>query len=56
MLRVACAVSEVRRFGVTPEQGRQAIEAGATMLLLGFDTMFVPAAVQLYLGQLNRLG
>lgn len=44
------------RFGVTPEQGRQAIEAGATMLLLGFDTMFVPAAVQLYLSQLNRLG
>ena len=44
------------RFGVTPEQGRQAIDGGATMLLLGFDTMFVPAAVQLYLSQLNRLG
>jgi hypothetical protein len=39
---------------MTPEQARQAIAEGVTMLMLGFDTMFVPAMTQLYLGQLNR--
>jgi 2-keto-3-deoxy-L-rhamnonate aldolase RhmA len=42
------------RFAMTPEQGRQAIADGVTMLMLGFDTMFVPAVVQLYLDGLNR--
>jgi 2-keto-3-deoxy-L-rhamnonate aldolase RhmA len=42
------------RFAMTPEQGRQAIADGVTMLMLGFDTMFVPAVVQLYLNGLNR--
>ena len=52
--KIAARGFPLLRFGVTPEQGRQAIADGVTMLLLGFDTMFVPAAVQLYLGQLNR--
>ena len=42
------------RFAMTPEQGRQAIADGVTMLMLGFDTMFFPAVIQLYLEQLNR--
>lgn len=42
------------RFAMTPEQGRRAIADGVTMLMLGFDTMFVPAVVQLYLDGLNR--
>jgi 2-keto-3-deoxy-L-rhamnonate aldolase RhmA len=41
-------------FAITPDQGRRAIAAGVTILLLGFDVMFVPAAVQLYLQQLNH--
>ena len=40
------------RFAMTPEQARQAIADGVTMLMLGFDTMFVPAMVQLYLSGL----
>jgi len=36
-------------FAVTPEQGRSALLRGVTTLFLGFDTMFVPAAVQNYL-------
>jgi 2-keto-3-deoxy-L-rhamnonate aldolase RhmA len=52
--KIAARGFPLLRFAVTPEQGRQAIADGVTMLLLGFDTMFVPAAVQLYLGQLNR--
>ena len=42
------------RIALNPEQGRQAIADGVTLLLLGFDTMFVPAMVQLYLDGLNR--
>ena len=42
------------RFALTPEQAHQAIADGVTLLMLGFDTMFVPAMIQLYLGQLNR--
>ena len=42
------------RFAMTPDQGRQAIADGVTMLMLGFDTMFVPAMIQLYLDGLNR--
>jgi len=52
--KIAARGFPLLRFGVTPEQRRQALADGVTMLLLGFDTMFVPAAVQLYLGQLNR--
>jgi 2-keto-3-deoxy-L-rhamnonate aldolase RhmA len=44
------------RFAMTPEQAQQAIADGVTMLMLGFDTMFVPAMVQLYLRQLARTG
>lgn len=44
----------VMAFAVTPEQGRAALDSGATFLFLGFDTMFVPAALQLYLAQLSR--
>ena len=54
LAKIAARGFPLLRFGVTPEQGRQAIADGATMVLLGFDTMFVPAAVQLYLSQLNR--
>jgi 2-keto-3-deoxy-L-rhamnonate aldolase RhmA len=39
-------------FAVTPEQGRLALSRGVTTLFLGFDTMFVPAAVQNYLSLL----
>jgi 2-keto-3-deoxy-L-rhamnonate aldolase RhmA len=42
------------RFAMTPEQAQQAIDDGVTMLMLGFDTMFVPAMVQLYLDGLRR--
>ena len=42
------------RIALTPEQARQAIADGVTLLLLGFDTMFVPAMLQLYLGGLRR--
>ena len=40
-------------FAVTPEQGREALAAGCQLLFLGFDVMFVPAAVQLYLRHLR---
>jgi 2-keto-3-deoxy-L-rhamnonate aldolase RhmA len=39
-------------FAVTPEQGRSALARGATMLFLGFDTMFVPMSVQSYVDRL----
>lgn len=39
-------------FAVTPEQGRLALARGAKLLFLGFDTMFVPAALQGYVAQL----
>lgn len=40
-------------FAVTPEQGRLAMSQGVTQLFLGFNTMFVPAAIKGYLEQLN---
>ncbi len=40
-------------FAVTPEQGRLALARGARFLFLGFDTMFVPAALQGYVAQLT---
>jgi 2-keto-3-deoxy-L-rhamnonate aldolase RhmA len=40
-------------FAVTPEQGRRALARGATLLFLGFDTMFIPMSVQSYLAQLT---
>ena len=43
-------------FAVTPEQGREALSRGVTVLFLGFDTMFVPAAVQNYLALLEPTG
>ena len=39
---------------VTPEQARQEIEEGCSLLFLGFDVMFVPAAVKLYLTTLEN--
>lgn len=39
----------VGSFAVTPEQGKQAIAPGCSILFLGFDVMFVPAAVQRFL-------
>jgi 2-keto-3-deoxy-L-rhamnonate aldolase RhmA len=39
-------------FAVTPEQGRSALARGATLLFLGFDTMFMPLSVQNYLARL----
>lgn len=53
--KIAARGFPLLRFAMTPEQGRQAIVDGVTMLMLGFDTMFVPAMIQLYLGQLNRV-
>lgn len=44
---VACS------FAVTPEQGRMALERGVKLLFLGFDSMFIPAAVQGFLAQLR---
>jgi 2-keto-3-deoxy-L-rhamnonate aldolase RhmA len=41
-------------FAVTPEQGRSALARGATMLFLGFDTMFVPMSVHDYVAQLTE--
>ena len=40
-------------FAVTPEQGQAALARGARLLFLGFDTMFVPAAIDNYLRLLN---
>lgn len=40
-------------FAVTPEQGRSALARGATLLFLGFDTMFMPLSVQNYLARLS---
>jgi 2-keto-3-deoxy-L-rhamnonate aldolase RhmA len=40
-------------FAVTPEQGRSAVARGATLLFLGFDTMFIPLSVQNYLTRLE---
>jgi hypothetical protein len=42
-------------FAVTPEQGRAALSKGVTTLFLGFDTMFIPAAVKNYLGLLGSI-
>jgi 2-keto-3-deoxy-L-rhamnonate aldolase RhmA len=52
--KIAARGFPLMALAVTPEQGRQALEAGATFLFLGFDVMFVPAAVRLYLEQLDR--
>jgi 2-keto-3-deoxy-L-rhamnonate aldolase RhmA len=41
-------------FTVTPEQGRRALARGASLLFLGFDTMFVPMSVQSYLARLTE--
>jgi len=41
------------RSAITPEQGQAALRDGIDFLFLGFDVMFVPAAVQLYLKALK---
>jgi 2-keto-3-deoxy-L-rhamnonate aldolase RhmA len=40
-------------FAVTPEQGRRALARNATLLFVGFDTMFLPMSVQAYVAQLE---
>ena len=40
-------------FVVTPEQGRAALDRGVQLLFLGFDTMFIPGAIDNYLRLLN---
>jgi 4-hydroxy-2-oxoheptanedioate aldolase len=40
-------------FAVTPEQGRLALGRGVKLLFLGFDTIFIPVAVQGFLAQLT---
>ncbi|MET0208153.1 MAG: aldolase/citrate lyase family protein, partial [Burkholderiaceae bacterium] len=63
--RVQEAVAHVRKriaahgfplitFAVTPEQGRAAMAQRADTLFLGFDTMFVPAALNAYLEALLK--
>lgn len=44
----------VMALAVTPEQGRAAVDSGAKFLFLGFDVMFVPAALELYLARLSH--
>ena len=51
--KIAAKGFDLVSFAVTPEQGRAALSKGFTTLFLGFDTMFVPAALQNYL---NILG
>lgn len=50
--RIAARGLPVVAFSVTPEHGRMALEQGATMLFLGFDTMFLPNALQAYVSSL----
>ena len=52
--KIAARGFPIHSFVVTPEQGRLALERGATTLFLGFDTMFIPAALQGFLAQLGR--
>ena len=52
--KIAARGLPLLRIAMTPEQGRQAVADGVTMLMLGFDTMFVPSMIQLYLDGLNR--
>ncbi len=52
--KIAAHGFPLMRFALTPEQARHAIDDGVTMLMLGFDTMFVPAMIQLYLDGLQR--
>ena len=51
--RIALKGFPLVSFAVTPEQGRLALSRGANLLFLGFDTMFVPAAVHGYLAGLG---
>lgn len=54
--KIAAKGFPLTSFAVTPEQGRAALSRGVTVLFLGFDTMFVPAAVQNYLALLEPTG
>lgn len=51
--KIAAKGFPLASFAVTPEQGQLAIARGAKLLFLGFDTMFIPAAVQGYLARLS---
>jgi 2-keto-3-deoxy-L-rhamnonate aldolase RhmA len=53
--KIAAKGFPITSFAVTPAQAMTALEAGCQLLFLGFDVMFVPAAVQLYLAQLQDL-
>lgn len=50
--KIAAKGFPLASFAVTPEQGQLAMARGAKLLFLGFDTMFIPAAVQGYLARL----
>jgi 2-keto-3-deoxy-L-rhamnonate aldolase RhmA len=52
--KIAARGFPISSFAVTPEQGRLALKRGATSLFLGFDTMFIPTALQGFLAQLSR--
>ena len=54
--KIAAKGFPLTSFAVTPEQGRAALSRGVTVLFMGFDTMFVPAAVQNYLALLEPTG
>lgn len=50
--KIAARGFPLASFAVTPEQGQLAMARGAKLLFLGFDTMFIPAAVEGYLARL----
>jgi 2-keto-3-deoxy-L-rhamnonate aldolase RhmA len=51
--KVASKGFRLASFAVTPEQGQAALARGARLLFLGFDTMFMPTAINNYLRLLN---
>ena len=51
--KIASKGLRLTSFAVTPEQGQAALARGVQLLFLGFDTMFMPAAIDNYLGLLN---
>jgi 2-keto-3-deoxy-L-rhamnonate aldolase RhmA len=54
-VRIAQSGFTPMSFAVTPDQGRLALAQGVKFLFLGFDTMFVPAALQGYVTQLTAV-
>lgn len=52
--KIASRGFRLSSFAVTPEQGQAALARGVRLLFLGFDTMFMPAAVNNYLRLLTH--